>query len=239
MKQDWASGNLETVIISCWLSGTSWLIVIRPQQLNSLCLQKQGHFIFKGLHPSGCPVPCSVRAAGSWVPTWREAVITVALPEVFLLVYQVMAGGFYPPICKFTRRFGGRAGGWLIHCLQPNKDYHLTLNIWKKNHVFLIYQLLSYGDAMAWISQLLYSCIIYHRIHHNWCQFQTNDTICTDEEAFMAQQVAMQLTGGLNVYNNSIKNIKQKGMPYITSLQVKKQNKKTHLFTGTYSAVLL
>ena len=26
-----------------------------------------------------------------------------------------MAGGFYPPICKSTRRFGGRAGGWLIH----------------------------------------------------------------------------------------------------------------------------
>ena len=118
MKQDWACGKLETVIISCWLSGTSWLIVIRPQQLNSLCLQKQGHFIFKGLHPSGCPVPCSVRAAGSWVPTWREAVITVALPEVFLLVYQVMAGGFYPLICKSTRRFGGRAGGWLIHWWQ-------------------------------------------------------------------------------------------------------------------------
>ena len=119
MEQDWACGKLETVIISCWLSGTSWLIVIWPQQLNSLCLQKQGHFIFKGLHPSGCPVPCSVRAAGSWVPTWREAVITVALPEVFLLVYQVMAGGFYPPICKSTRRFGGRAGGWLIHCTRP------------------------------------------------------------------------------------------------------------------------
>ena len=117
VKQDWASGKLETVIISCWLSGTSWLIVIRPQQLNSLCLQKQGHFIFKGLHPSGCPAPCSVRAAGSWVPTWWEAVITVALPEVFLLVYQVMASGFYPPICKSTRRFGGRAGGWLIHWL--------------------------------------------------------------------------------------------------------------------------
>ena len=31
--------------------------------------------------------------------------------------YQVMAGGFYPPICKSTRRFGGRVGGWLIHWL--------------------------------------------------------------------------------------------------------------------------
>ena len=49
--------------------------------------------------------------------------------------------------------------------------------------------------------------------------FQTNDTICTDEEALMAQQVAMQLTGGLNVYN-SIKSIKQKHMPYATTLQV-------------------
>ena len=29
-----------------------------------------------------------------------------------------MAGGFYPPICKSTRRFGGQAGGWLIHCEQ-------------------------------------------------------------------------------------------------------------------------
>ena len=35
MKQDWASGKLETVIISCWLRGTSWLTVIRSQQLNS------------------------------------------------------------------------------------------------------------------------------------------------------------------------------------------------------------
>ena len=33
-----------------------------------------------------------------------------------------MAGGFYPPICKSTRRYGGQAGGWLIHCRFPLPD---------------------------------------------------------------------------------------------------------------------
>ena len=33
----------------------------------------------------------------------------------FSQFHQVMAGGFYPPICKSTRRYGGQAGGWLIH----------------------------------------------------------------------------------------------------------------------------
>ena len=47
--------------------------------------------------------------------------------------------------------------------------------------------------------------------------FQTNDTICTDEEATMAQQVAMQLSGGLNVYN-SMKGVKQ--APYVTTVEV-------------------
>ena len=49
--------------------------------------------------------------------------------------------------------------------------------------------------------------------------FQTNDTICTDEEASMAQQVAMQLGGGLKVYN-STKNKNQNQLPYITDLKV-------------------
>ena len=139
----------------------------------------------------------------------------------------------------------GLISRWLKLFLKNSSDcIQLPLaQTWKKsiflNKTFYIYSSFIQFYTYVFISQLLYSCIIYHRIHHNWCQFQTNDTICTDEEAFMAQQVAMQLTGGLNVYNNSIKNIKQKGMPYITSLQVKKQNKKTHLFTGRYSAVLL
>ena len=84
-----------------------------------MCLQKQWTFIFKGLHPSGCSVPCSRLAAGSWVPTWREAVITGVLPGVSLLVlpsdgWQVLPADLqvYPPI-------GGRAGGWLIHWSQP------------------------------------------------------------------------------------------------------------------------
>ena len=38
-----------------------------------------------------------------------------------------MAGGFYPPICKSTRRFGGRAGGWLIHWREPSSELVSTL----------------------------------------------------------------------------------------------------------------
>ena len=38
------------------------------------------------------------------------------LMRSFSQFYKVMAGGFYPLICKSTRRFGGQAGGWLIHC---------------------------------------------------------------------------------------------------------------------------
>ena len=81
-----------------------------------MCLQKEGPFIFKGLQPSGCSVPCSRSAAGSWVPTWREAVITWALPEVFLLVlpsdgWRVLPADLqvYPPIW--------RAGGRLANTL--------------------------------------------------------------------------------------------------------------------------
>ena len=79
------------------------------------CLQKQWHLIIKGLHPSGNSVPLP----GSWVPTWkalpggRSSLRELCLRSLSYL-YQVMAGGFYPPICKSTRRFGGRAGGWLI-----------------------------------------------------------------------------------------------------------------------------
>ena len=83
-----------------------------------MCLQKQGPFIFKGLHPSGCLVPCSRPAAGSWVPTCREAIITGALPGVFLLVlpsdgWRVLPADLqvYPPIW--------RAGGRLANTLPP------------------------------------------------------------------------------------------------------------------------
>ena len=93
-----------------------WLIIIRPQQLNSLVFTDQGHIIFKGLHPSDCSVPCS-RPAGSWkaLPDGRPSLQKLCLRS-FSKFYFVMAGGFYPPIFKPTRRFGGRVGGWLIHC---------------------------------------------------------------------------------------------------------------------------
>ena len=136
MKQDWASGKLETVIISCWLSGTSWLIVIRPQQLNSLCLQKQGHFIFKGPHPSGCPVPCSVRAAGSWVPTWRGGRhygssawgISPSLPSdgwrVLPADLQV-----YPPIWRAGGRLANTLGTSTVKCHYNTCHYNANASL--------------------------------------------------------------------------------------------------------------
>ena len=59
----------------------------------------------------------------------------------------MMAGGFYPPICKSARRFGGRAGGWLIHCMHFY-DIHETcfqLNFCKCNILAI-----NFGSACAW-----------------------------------------------------------------------------------------
>ena len=58
----------------------------------------------------------------------------------FSQFYQVMAGGFYPPICKSARRYGGRAGGWLIHWVSvfvifsAHANFHgdPTDSYWKK-----------------------------------------------------------------------------------------------------------
>ena len=82
-------GNTETVS-TFWLSGTFWLIVIWPQQLNSLVFTDQGPLIFRGFHPPDCSVLCSrqQQTAGFQLEgcAWWEAVITRALLEVFLLV---------------------------------------------------------------------------------------------------------------------------------------------------------
>ena len=119
VKQVWASSLWWEAWDSgtSWLSGIVWLIIIRPQQLNSLVFTDQGHLIFKGLHPSDCSVPCS-RPAGSLkaLPDGRPSLGELCLRS-FSQFYYVMAGGFYPPIFKSTRRFGGWAGGWLIHCI--------------------------------------------------------------------------------------------------------------------------
>ena len=118
VKQVWASSLWWEAWDSgtSWLSGIVWLIIIRPQQLNNLVFTDQGHLIFKGLHPSNCSVPCS-RLAGSLkaLPDERPSLRELCLRS-FSLFYYVMAGGFYTPIFKSTRRFGGWAGGWLIHC---------------------------------------------------------------------------------------------------------------------------
>ena len=73
----------------------------------------QGHIIFKGLHPSDCSVPCS-GPAGSLkaLPDGRPSLRELCLRS-FSLFYFVMAGGFYPPIFKSTRRFGGRLANTL------------------------------------------------------------------------------------------------------------------------------
>ena len=74
---------------------------------------------------SNCDLAAQQQAAGVQFEdfVWGEAVITGALPEVSLLVlpsdgWRVLPADLqvYPSICKSTRRFGGQAGGWLIHC---------------------------------------------------------------------------------------------------------------------------
>ena len=59
-----------------------------------------------------------------WVPTWKldgKPSLRELLLRSFSQFYQVMVGGFYPPICKSTRRYGGQAGGWLIHCSESQR----------------------------------------------------------------------------------------------------------------------
>ena len=106
-----------------------WLIIIRPLQLNSLVFTDKGHIIFKGLHPSDCSVPCS-RPEGSLkaLPEGRPSLRELCLRS-FSYFYFVMAGGFYPPIFKSTRWFGGRAGGWLIHCCKPSVMVQLSVTV--------------------------------------------------------------------------------------------------------------
>ena len=42
--------SFETVIISCWLSGTSWLTVIRSQQLTGLPTSTEFPYFVRNLH---------------------------------------------------------------------------------------------------------------------------------------------------------------------------------------------
>ena len=93
-----------------------WLIIIRPQQLNSLVFTDKGHIIFKGLHPSDCSVPCS-RLAGSLkaLPDGRPSLRELC--QVFFLVllcdgWRVLPADFqvYPPIW----RAGGRLANTLV-----------------------------------------------------------------------------------------------------------------------------
>ena len=114
VKQVWASSLWWEAWDSgtSWLSGIVWLIIIRPQQLNSLVFTDQGHLIFKGLHPSNCSVPCFRPAA-----TWRLCLTGGHH-------YGSSVWGLSPSftmwwLAGFTRRFsslpadlaGGRAAG--------------------------------------------------------------------------------------------------------------------------------
>ena len=112
-----------------------WLIIIRPQQLNSLVFTDKGHIIFKGLHPSDCSVPCS-RPAGclnSWrlcLTDGRPSLRDLCLSEVFFLVllcdgWRVLPADFqvYPPIW--------RAGGRLANTLFITQDHQLNYRYFK------------------------------------------------------------------------------------------------------------
>ena len=102
---------------------TSWLIVIYPKQLNSpvftetrtLNLQRTPSLRLLSilLQTGSAQLGSTLKGLPDGRPSLWELLL-----RSFSQFYQVMAGGFYPPSCKSTRRYGGQAGGWLIHCRQ-------------------------------------------------------------------------------------------------------------------------
>ena len=118
-----------------------------------LCLHKQGHLIFKGLHQVAQYHAAWQRAAGFQLGgfAWREAVITGALPEVPFLVlpsdgWRVLPADLqvYPPIW--------RAGGRLANTLHRGKWLQLLTHVplEKSRH---------FGDNILW-------CILVNEEDH-------------------------------------------------------------------------
>ena len=77
---------LKTVSTSCWLSGSSWLIVIWPKQLNSTVFTETRTLNLQRTQVAQYYAPDRQRATEFQLEgfAWREAVITGAPPEVFL-----------------------------------------------------------------------------------------------------------------------------------------------------------
>ena len=120
-----------------------------------LCLQKQGHLIFKGLHQIAQYHAAQPRAARFQLEgfAWREAVITRALPEVSLLVlpsdgWRVLPADLqvYPPIW--------RAGGRLANTLFQGNVYFNTQDI-NPQVVSEIYpiEMTAISPSWQWVNQ--------------------------------------------------------------------------------------
>ena len=124
---------LKTVSTSCWLSGSSWLIVIWPKQLNSTVFTETRTLNLQRTQVAQYYAPDRQRATEFQLEgfAWREAVITGAPPEVFLQGLPSDGWRVLPAdlqVCPPIWRAGGRLANTLI---QSDLDIiRITIRKW-------------------------------------------------------------------------------------------------------------
>ena len=109
---------LKTVSTSCWLSGSSWLIVIWPKQLNSPVFTETRTLNLQRTQVAQYYAPDRQRAAEFQLEgfAWREDFITGTPPEVFLPVLPSDGWRVLPAdlqVCPPIWRAGGRLANTL------------------------------------------------------------------------------------------------------------------------------
>ena len=129
--------SLKTVSTSCWLSGSSWLIVIWPKQLNSTVFTETRTLNLQRTQVAQYYAPDRQRATEFQLEgfAWREAVITGAPPEVFLPGlpsdgWRVLPADLQvcPPIWRAGGRLANTLDGSLLNCSGAIHKLYFDLN---------------------------------------------------------------------------------------------------------------
>ena len=122
----------------CWLSGSSWLIVIWPKQLNSPVFTETRTLNLQRTQVAQYYAPDRQRATEFQLEgfAWREDFITGAPPEVFLPVLQSDGWRVLPADLQVCPPIW-RAGGRLANTLSPT-THHYDLADWLSAGQWLI-----------------------------------------------------------------------------------------------------